>query len=157
MRTREISVQHVEDISFRVAQKYHWYNEPIPPFSTSDPNKLESCVKVPFQRFSKRALYPTLISKASILFYLLIKNHPFLNGNKRIAITTTQLFLARNKKWLELGDKVLYDFTLWIATSMAGLKDPVVGCIEYFFKKHLITLDPENPRHAILLGQPRLF
>jgi len=37
-------------------------------------------------------LYPTLVSKASFLFYLMIKNHPFQNGNKRIAITTLFTF-----------------------------------------------------------------
>ena len=53
-----------------------------------------------FQSFSGKDLYPTLATKASILFYLMIKNHPFQNGNKRIAITTLLTFLYENGKWI---------------------------------------------------------
>jgi death-on-curing protein len=47
-----------------------------------------------------KRLYPTLVATAAILFYLMIKNHPFQNGNKRIAITTLLTFLYNNNKWL---------------------------------------------------------
>ena len=56
----------------------------------------------PFQTFSAKSLYPSLAGKASMLFYLMIKNHPFLNGNKRIAIITLLMFLLRNNKWLKV-------------------------------------------------------
>jgi len=39
---------------------------------------------VPFQKFSGKDLYPGLLSKAAMLFYLLIKDHPFQNGNKEL-------------------------------------------------------------------------
>jgi len=138
---KRIGLNDVKDISFRIAQKYREYGEPIPDFDTSNEGVLESCLRTPFAKFSKKSLYPTLISKASILFYLIIKNHPFQNGNKRIAITTTQLFLFKNKKWLDVEEGTLYNFTIWVAQSLAELKDPVVDCIEYFFTKHLVKRD----------------
>ncbi|MCX6785530.1 MAG: Fic family protein [Candidatus Komeilibacteria bacterium] len=51
----------------------------------------------PYQTFGGKQLYPGLIKKSAILFYLMIKNHPFQNGNKRIAMTTLFYFLYKNK------------------------------------------------------------
>ena len=65
-----ISVKEVEYIAFRLAREMMSFNEPIPDFSTRFPNMLESCLATPFQTFSGKSLYPNLISKASILFYL---------------------------------------------------------------------------------------
>jgi death-on-curing family protein len=97
-------------------------------------------LSVPFAEFFGKKAYPTLIAKASILFYLMIKNHPFQNGNKRIAITTLFVFLYKNKKWLKVNTQELYNFTVWIASSPAELKDEVVKAIEKFLYKHLVDL-----------------
>lgn len=74
-----ISLKEVEFIAFTAARKFMTYHEPIPDWQTRLPNKLESCLAVPFQRFQKKNLYSGLVAKAAILFYLLIKNHPFQN------------------------------------------------------------------------------
>src|SRR3989338_4902995 len=95
-----ITVKEVEYIAFRLAQELMSFNEPIPGFSTRFPNLLESCLAAPFQSFSGKSPYPGLLSKASVLFYLMIKNHPFQNGNKRIAMTTLLVFLHKNKRWI---------------------------------------------------------
>jgi len=98
---------------------------------------LESCVLTPFQRFSGKALYPTLTGKASILFYLMIKNHPFQNGNKRIAITTLLTFLFGNGKWLKADTQEMYNFTVWVAQSPSRFKEQVVAAIQKFIRDHL--------------------
>ena len=95
---KTISISDVEYISFRLAEEMLAFDEPIPDFTSRFPNILESCIATPFQRFSKKSLYPGLISKASILFYLMVKNHPFQNGNKPIAMTTLLVFLFLNGK-----------------------------------------------------------
>ena len=74
---KTISLLDVQYLAFRLAQEHMSFNEPIPDFSTRFPNILESCLATPFQTFSGKSLYPNLISKASMLFYLMIKNHPF--------------------------------------------------------------------------------
>ena len=132
-----ITIADVEYLAFRLAKEHLSFDEPIPDFSTRFPNSLESCVLTPFQRFSGKALYPTLVAKASILFYLMIKNHPFQNGNKRIAITTLLTFLYGNNKWLKADNQELYNFTVWVAQSPAQLKDHVVAAIQKFIRDHL--------------------
>ena len=135
-----ISVQEVEYIAYRLAREMLSFDEPIPDFSSRFPNILESCLAVPFQSFSRKPLYPGLISKASILFYLLIKNHPFQNGNKRIAITTLFVFLYKNKKWIKVDTQELYNFAVWVAQSPSKVKDETVRAIEKFLKTYLVSV-----------------
>jgi death-on-curing family protein len=136
-----ITIADVEYLAFRLAKEHLSFDEPIPDFSTRFPNSLESCVLTPFQRFSGKALYPTLAAKASILFYLMIKNHPFQNGNKRIAVTTLLTFLYGNDKWLKADSQELYNFTVWVAQSPAQLKDQVVAAIQKFIRDHLTDVE----------------
>jgi len=137
---RPLSIKEVEYIAFRLARELMTYNEPIPDFETRFPNVLESCVAVPFQKFEKKLLYKGLIEKAGILFYLMIKNHPFQNGNKRIAMTTLFVFLYKNKKWLKVDSKELYNFAVWVAESPAKLKKETVQAIERFLRSYLVDL-----------------
>ena len=136
---RIITVKEVEYIAFRLAREHLSFDEPIPDFSTRFPNILESCLVTPFQKFSGKSLYPSLISKASMLLYLMIKNHPFQNGNKRIAITTLLVFLDKNNKWLKVDSQNLYNFTVWVAQSPAELKEAVVMGIETFIRSYLVN------------------
>ncbi len=135
---RIITVSDVEYLAFRLAKEHLSFDEPIPDFSTRFPNVLESCVLTPLQTFSRKALYPSLVAKASVLFYLLIKNHPFQNGNKRIAITTLLVFLLFNDKWIRVNTQELYNFTVWVAQSPSSFKDQVVDAIQKFIRKHLV-------------------
>ena len=135
-----ITVKEVEYIAFRLAQEVLSFNEPIPDFSTRFPNILESCLAIPFQTFLGKSPYPGLISKASILFYLMIKNHPFQNGNKRIAMTTLFVFLHKNSKWITVDTQELYNFTMWIANSPATAKEWTTKAIEKFLNAHITKL-----------------
>lgn len=135
-----ITVKEVEYIAFRLAKELLSFNEPIPDFSTRFPNILESCLAVPFQTFSGTSFYPDLISKASVLFYLVIKNHPFQNGNKRIAMTTLFVFLHKNKKWIAVDTQELYNFTMWIAQSPPRAKEETITAIQKFLKAHMTNL-----------------
>lgn len=137
---KKLSVKEVEYIAFELAKEILSFNEPIPVFATRFPNLLESCLAAPFQIFSGKTLYPTLTRKASILFYLMIKNHPFQNGNKRIAMTTLFVLLHKNKRWLKVDTQELYNFTMWIAQSHPRYKDETLSSIEKFLHVHLITL-----------------
>jgi prophage maintenance system killer protein len=139
-----ITVQEVEYLAFELAREHLSFDEPIPDFSTRFPNMLESCLVTPFMKFGGKSLYPSLTSKGSILFYLMIKNHPFQNGNKRIALTTLLVFLHRNGKWLAVDSQELYNFTVWVAQSPAVLKDEVVMGIEKFIKSHLVKLESKG-------------
>jgi death-on-curing family protein len=138
---KTITLKEVEYIAFKLAKEELSFDEPIPDFSSRFPHILESCLAVPFQRFSGKSLYPTLVSKAAMLFFLLIKNHPFQNGTKRLAMTTLLVFLYRNGKWIRVDTQELYNFTVWVAQSPRTVKDETVKAIEKFLKSYLVKLD----------------
>ncbi|MBU0710009.1 MAG: type II toxin-antitoxin system death-on-curing family toxin [Candidatus Omnitrophica bacterium] len=137
---KKLTVKEVEYISFRLAKELLSFKEPIPDFSSRFNNILESCLAIPFQTFTRKSPYRSLIDKASILFYLMIKNHPFQNGNKRIAMTTLFVFLYKNKKWLKVDTQELYNFTMWIAQSPSRFKSETLMAIKRFLDEHLETL-----------------
>ena len=138
---KTITIQEVEYIAFKLAREKFSFNEPIPDFSTRFPNALESCLAVPFQRFSGKSLYPTLVSKAAMLFYLMNKKNPFQNGNKRIAMTALFVFLYRNGKWLRVDTQELYNFSVWVAQSPRTVKEETVKATEKFLKTYLVKLE----------------
>ncbi|MBM3304965.1 MAG: type II toxin-antitoxin system death-on-curing family toxin [Candidatus Aminicenantes bacterium] len=133
-----ISVKDIEQTAFYLARELMTFNEPIPDISTRFPNILESCLATPFQSFSKRPLYKGLIAKASILFYLMLKNHPFQNGNKRIAITTMLVFLDLNGKWLNAKLDEFYELSVRVSASQPSEFDDMVASIKGFLKSHMV-------------------
>jgi len=140
MKTQNISVDEIQYTAFSLAKELMSWGEPIPDFETRYPNKLESCVALPFQTWDKKFLYKGLISKASILFYSIIKNHPFQNGNKRIAVTTTLVLLAKNKHWLKADNQKLYNLAKWVAESDPMFKEETIRSIEKFLQANLTSL-----------------
>lgn len=138
MRTKNITIAEVELTAFTLARELMTWNEPIPDFGTRFPDKLESCLGMPFIRFGRKDMYRGLVGKASILFYLMNKNHPFQNGNKRIAITTLLVFLANNDKWLEMKQVDLYNFAVGIAKSKPASREKTLLHIQNTINKYLI-------------------
>ena len=57
---------------------------------------LESALAQPQMTFGGEELYPTVVDKAAALGYALIKNHPFLDGNKRTGHAAMEVFLVLN-------------------------------------------------------------
>lgn len=138
---KEISLKQVEYVAHSLAQELMTWNEPIPAFNTRYKDRLESCLKTPFQKFNKQSLYRGLVSKAGILFYFMIKNHPFQNGNKRVAVMTLLFLLRENNKWLSVDANILYQFAVRIAESNPSDKDKVVKGIRSFIRKYLVQYE----------------
>lgn len=65
-------------------------------YGIRDIKVLESAISQPRMSFEGNDLYPTIVEKASILAYSLIKNHPFVDGNKRIGHAAMETFLVLN-------------------------------------------------------------
>lgn len=137
---KPLTVPEVEYVAFMLARTLMAWSEPIPDFRSRFPNILESCLATPFQSFGGKQFYKGLTGKAAMLFYLMIKNHPFQNGNKRIAMTTLFYFLYKNKKWLRVDNQELYNFAKWVAESNPRLKEETVKSIEKFLKIYMINL-----------------
>lgn len=82
-----------------------------------DEGLLDSALNAPFQTFSGTELYPSLLEKAARLGYGLIKNHPFVDGNKRIGTHAMLVFLMLNHIEVEYEDNDLIHLILGIASG----------------------------------------
>lgn len=133
-----LSIEEVEYVTHALTKETMEWNEPIPDFKTRLPGRLESCLHTPFMTFGRRVAYKGLQGKSAILFYLMVKNHPFRNGNKRIAVTTLLYFLYKNEKWLEIDNQRLYNFAKFVAESDPQVKDSMVKLIEEFIGKNIV-------------------
>lgn len=78
---------------------------------------LEAAVARPQATFGGEYLYPDLFSQAAALLDSLIRNHPFVDGNKRVGITAAAIFLHRNGRRLTASNAELEQFTLQVARS----------------------------------------
>jgi len=83
----------------------------------------DSAVNQISQGFGNQDAYPSLEEKAATLLYLIIKNHAFVDGNKRIAAACFLLFLNRNKLLYAnsgqtiISNEALASLTLFVASS----------------------------------------
>lgn len=138
MKIRQLTLLEAEFIAHELAKRIMNYDEPMPDFYTRYPGKLESCLTQPFQTFSGRYLYYRLTHRAAVLFYLVTKNHPFANGNKRMAVTLTLAFLFINNKWINVPPKALYDVACKVAESSPSEQDDVISALTSFFNKFVV-------------------
>jgi death-on-curing protein len=92
-------------------------------FGLMSPGQLEASIAAPRQTMFGEELYPDLFSKAAILFYLLVKNHPFIDGNKRTAALALIEFLERNGYTLNATNDELYQFTVDVTASVLGKEE----------------------------------
>ena len=98
-----------------------------------DIGALQAAAARPHATFGGGDLYPTPFAKAAAIMESLIKNHPFLDGNKRTAITTAGILLRQHGYRLVASQEELYDFTMQMATGTAEAKDA-----ERWFRGHAI-------------------
>ncbi len=82
-----------------------------------DEGMLDSALYTPFQTFEGEDVYPSIHQKAARLCFGLVKNHPFVDGNKRIGAHVMLVFLALNGIELEYTQKELSDIILQIAAG----------------------------------------
>jgi len=62
---------------------------------------LESALAQPQATFDGDELYPDLVAKAAALGYLIVANHPFIDGNKRVGHAAMEVFLVLNGREIE--------------------------------------------------------
>lgn len=94
--------------------------DPIVEFRDHELYLLDSALNSPRQTFGQKELYPTLAEKSAILYYNLIKNHAFTNGNKRIATATLLVFLYINDYWLLGNKKEVENYLVELASNVAS-------------------------------------
>ena len=82
-----------------------------------DEGLLESALATPFQTFDGEPVYPSVQSKAAQLGFGLIRNHPFVDGNKRISAHVMLVFLELNGIELHYNQQELIDIILSVASG----------------------------------------
>ena len=107
-------------------------------FALERNNNFESIVKDIYQSFGGEDVYKTVEEKCANLLYLTVKNHAFIDGNKRIAATLFIYFLTRydilikeNKQVID--NNTLASLTLLIAESNPKEKELMIDLITNFF------------------------
>lgn len=88
-----------------------------------DDSLLESALNAPFQSFDGIDVFPSIQQKAARLAFGLIKNHAFIDGNKRIGVHTMLVFLALNKIELDYTQDELSDTVLKIAAGRLDFEE----------------------------------
>lgn len=117
-------------------------------FGVEKDQGLASALGAVMQTFDEAELYPSLEEKAAQLLYLLVKNHAFVDGNKRIAASLFLWFLDRNDALLQadglprMSDGALVALTLMIAESRPQEKDVLVRIVMHL----LLGGEPEQAR-----------
>ena len=92
-------------------------------YGIRDLSMLLSALGRPQATFDEHDLYGDLFSKAAALMDSLIRNHPFVDGNKRVAITAAALFLRMNGYSLLVSNEEMVRFTLACAQSQAAFEE----------------------------------
>ena len=98
-------------------------------FGLEKDESLRSSLDTVMQTFDGKDVYPSLEDKAAHLLYFLVKNHSFVDGNKRIAAALFLWFMQKNKILLKadgsrrIADNALVAITLMIAESRPVAKD----------------------------------
>ena len=100
-------------------------------FGKEKDNGFKSAVNQIKQSLGEEDAYPSTEEKASMLLYLIVKNHAFVDGNKRIAAACFLLFLERNNLLFHksgqpiISNEAIASLTLFIATSKANEMETV--------------------------------
>ena len=78
-----------------------------------------------YQTFDRKELYPSLEEKSAHLLYFIIKDHPFVDGNKRIASFLFVYYLDKNNfLYRKTGEKKINDNTLTALALLIAISDP---------------------------------
>ncbi len=96
-----------------------------------DEGLLESALEAPFQSFGETDAYPSIQQKAARLGFGLIRNHAFIDGNKRIGAHAMLVFLSLNGIELTYTQSELSDMILAVAAGAQNFDDMVKWVIEH--------------------------
>jgi death-on-curing protein len=87
---------------------------------------LESALQRPFQTFDSRELYPSVVEKAAALTESLLRNHPFVDGNKRVGYVLLRLYLSSHGFLLNASDEAKYLFIINVASGAMSFEEIVI-------------------------------
>ena len=93
-------------------------------FGKEKDQSFKSSISTIYQTFQGKDLYPTIEEKGANLLYLIVKNHSFVDGNKRIAASIFLYFLHKNNQLIIDNKELISNSTLAAITVMIALSKP---------------------------------
>ena len=111
-------------------------------FANEKDDSFKSSIGQIYQTFAGEDLYPSVEEKAAMLLYLVVKNHSFSDGNKRIAAMLFLWFMEKNDILYgedgrkRIADNTLVALTLMIAESRTEEKDVMVKVVVNLINKN---------------------
>lgn len=93
-------------------------------FGKEKDQSFKSSISTIYQTFKGKDLYPTIEEKGANLLYLIVKNHSFVDGNKRIAASIFLYFLHKNNQLIIDNKEIISNSTLAAITVMIALSKP---------------------------------
>lgn len=136
-----LEYQHCLKIIFKVREQLMIKQEASDFFGNEIDKKFESIIKNLYQTFDSKELYPSINERAAHLLYLIIKDHPFVDGNKRSASFLFVYFLNKNNHLYnktgkkKISDNALTSLALLIAESDPKEKDVLIKIIINFLSE----------------------
>ncbi len=102
------------------------------PVDVRDVGLLESAVHRPRSSVLGQDAYPDLLTKAAALLHSLARNHPLVDGNKRLAWLATYVFCAKNGVALDPDDDAAYDLVVAVASGSLDDVAAIAAVLESF-------------------------
>jgi death-on-curing family protein len=94
-------------------------------FGLENGEKFKAIIGNIYQTFGGADLYPSLEEKAAHLLYFIIKDHPFIDGNKRVGSIMFIYYLNRNNYlYKNSGEKKINDNALTTLALLIAISDP---------------------------------
>ncbi len=119
MKVSYFSLEELLFLHFKIIEEYGGSH------GVRDEGRLESVVAGPQQEVFGEELYATVYEKAAVYLRNIIADHPFVDGNKRTAVTLAVMFLNRNGLKLAATPKALEDFAVQVAVDRLDI--PVIA------------------------------
>jgi len=91
-----------------------------------DANALKSALERPFTGFGETMFYPSLEEKAGAILESIIKNHPFVDGNKRTGYVLMRLMLMYFGQDIQATQDEKYDFVIRVASGQLDFQEIVI-------------------------------
>ncbi|MCW7487158.1 type II toxin-antitoxin system death-on-curing family toxin [Leptospira bandrabouensis] len=120
MNQNEIVFLSLDDVLIIHSNQIELYGGSI---EIRDLGLLESAINQPFASFDGIHFHESIFDKAAAYLFHICKNHPFVDGNKRVALATSLVFLDLNGFEVSDPNEILYDLVIGIAEGNMKIEE----------------------------------
>lgn len=98
-----------------------------------DIDLLESSLLRPYQTFDGKDLYPTSIHKAAAILESVVKNHPFIDGNKRTGYVLARLLIMESGMDIYADEEAKYELVIKVSKGEINIEE-ILNWLQSFTK-----------------------